>query len=71
MEARTFLAAVVVVLALGSSSSTGSMWACEYASNPLPLGSREEEGLGGRVGIQDKGTGHGRARLGLSRARGK
>ena len=65
MEARTFWVLVVVVLALGSSSSTGQyVGLCEYRSDPFPLGGREEEGLGGRVGIQDKGTGHGRARLG-------
>ena len=39
---------MVVVLALGSSSSTGQyVGLCEYHSDSLPLGGREEEGLGG------------------------
>ena len=54
MEARTVWLLVVVVLALGSSSSTGQyVGLCEYPSDPLPVGGREEEGLGGRVGAQD------------------
>lgn len=48
MEARTFWLLVVVVLALGSSSSTGQyVGLCEYRSDPLPLGGREEEGPSG------------------------